>query len=258
MALAYYEEGKGPVVVLIHGFCEDKSVWSDISGKLSEDYRVVSIDLPGFGDSALPKHEDITINEMAREVHELLSLLNLEQYIIIGHSLGGYVGLAYAGLHPERLAGLGLFHSSVYADPQQKKENRDKAIAFVEENGTAPFVKGFFGGLFAEGNKDRCRDIITKLSEKATTIDPEGIIMATRAMRDREENVDVLKNATYPVLFIVGKEDPAVDFNTSIKQCQLPADAVIHMYDEVGHMGMFEQPEATCMAVKNFVAYCYR
>lgn len=258
MPLAYQEEGKGNVVVLIHGFCEDKSVWSAISKELSSQYRVIAIDLPGFGNSGVPQHENMTIKEMAREVHELLSSLNLERYIMIGHSLGGYVTLAYADLHPERLAGMGLFHSSAYADTQPKRENRDKVIRFVKEHGTTPFIKGFFSGLFAESNRNKCRDVITALTEKANAIDPEGIIMATRAMRDREESIDVLENANYPILFVIGKEDPAVEFNASMKQCQLPSDAVIHLYDNVGHMGMFERPEATRIAVVNFANYCYK
>src|SRR4051812_32476186 len=122
--LSYQALGKGPAVVLIHGFCEDQSIWSDYIQKLSRDYHVIVPDLPGFGKSSPEFGEAVTMEYYARRVHEVLEIvLQAEERVtFIGHSLGGYVALAFAELYPERINGMGLFHSTAFADNEEKKQ----------------------------------------------------------------------------------------------------------------------------------------
>ncbi len=137
--VAYQVEGKGTAVVLVHGFCEDSTIWEEFrAGLLEENYRLISIDLPGFGRSeVLPV---VNIEQMAEAVHAVLLKLNISKAVFIGHSMGGYAGLAFARLYPELLMGLGLFHSHPYADSEEKKENRRRSVAFIKRQGHALFV----------------------------------------------------------------------------------------------------------------------
>jgi len=255
-AIAYTSEGRGKAVVLVHGFCEDSSVWDEFKLDLQErKYRIVCVDLPGFGGSDVV--DALTIDDMAHAVKAVVDHLNLEEVVFIGHSMGGYTGLAFARKFPKLLKGLGIFHSHPFADSEDKKENRYKGIDFIKRQGHQLFVKQLIPKLFAPGFEGSNRFLVDKLIHLASKYEPEGIINAQAAMAERPDQADVLKNIEVPVLFIIGEKDNAVTMEQSMAQTSLPDIASVHVLEKVGHMGMFEARKQTQRMVRQFVELCF-
>lgn len=253
--IAYDTAGKGIAVVLLHGFCEDSRMWEDFKLDLVEEkYKVITIDLPGFGKSTV--WPGVSISDMAAAVDAVLKELKLEKVILIGHSMGGYVSLAFAEKHGKKLIGLGMFHSHPYADSDEKKEGREKGIGFVQRQGHALYVKQLIPAFFAPEFVNSNAFLIEKLTFRASNYDAEAIIAALQAMKDRPDRSKVLSGIKCPVLFIIGKKDNAIPADQSLEQTHLPRVSSIHILEKVGHMGMFEATKHTQLYIRKFVAFC--
>jgi pimeloyl-ACP methyl ester carboxylesterase len=255
MAFFYEERGEGPVVVLLHGYCETHWIWHSLSERLKRNHRVILIDLPGFGHSTLDR-TNFTFTDIAQDIHRLLKEINVDNHVLIGHSMGGYISLAYASLFPDFLNGLGLFHSTVFEDSSEKKENRSKLVEFVENNGVKPFIKTFIPSLFSPKNVERLGNVIDQLRMMADEIMAESVTSYARAMRDRESSVSIMASFDKPVMFIVGEDDPSVPLAKSMEQVTLPQQCHFLRLPGTGHMGMFEQPERTELFVERFLKVC--
>ncbi|MEQ8706051.1 MAG: alpha/beta hydrolase [Phaeodactylibacter sp.] len=253
--LAYHAEGKGTTVVLLHGFCEDHKIWEEFQHDLREEpFQVIVLDLPGFGASEVV--EGVTIEGMAQRVHALLQFLNTGPVVLIGHSMGGYVGLAFARLFPEALLGLGLFHSHPYADEPDKKAIRQKSVEFIQRQGHILFVKQLIPGLFADNFVRSNAFLLEKLIYRAAKFPSSGIIAAQQAMMNRQDETNTLRGIQVPVLFIVGKLDSSIPAEKNLAQTHLPEVASIHILEKAGHMGQFEARKATQRYVRQFTAFC--
>lgn len=253
--IAYNSEGKGTPVLFVHAFGTDSTEWNDFKPEIVKaGYQVITLDLPGFGESEFIENASIEI--MADTIHALIGHLNLNKIVYIGHSMGGYVGMAFAEKYGDKLLGLGLFHSHPYADTEEKKEARLRSIEFVNTKGAALFVKqlipGFFTSKFVKSNSF----LIDKLVLRASKYPSEAIINALQAMKQRPDRSEILKNFEKPVLFIVGKEDIAVPQDASMNQLTLPNTSSIVILEEVAHMGMFEAKKKTQQAVIEFLNWC--
>ena len=255
MPIFYDERGEGTPVVLLHGYCETHWIWESLAEKLKLNHRVILIDLPGFGESILDQSH-FELSDIASKIHELLVRINVDKHVLIGHSLGGYIALAYARLFPDSVTGLGLFHSSVFEDSPEKKENRTKLIDFIHIHGVKPFIKTFIPSLFSAQNIDRLGNIIGELRQAAENIKAESVIAYARAMRDRASSEDFLSTFDKPVMFIIGEDDGSVPLEKSMMQVCLPVQCHFLRLPSTGHMGMFEQPEKTEGFVEGFVKYC--
>lgn len=255
--IAYQSEGKGAPVIFVHGFGMDSSVWDEFKPEIVKaGYQVITLDLPGFGKSEAVENASIEI--MSDIIHELLSHLNITKIVYIGHSMGGYIGMAFAEKYSNQLLGLGMFHSHPYADTEEKKEGRRRSIEVVQTKGTPLFVKqlipGFFAAKFVKSNSF----LVDKLVHRASAYSPQAIITALQAMRDRPDRSAVLQTFKQPVLFIIGKEDTAVPQDASMNQMTLPDMSSIVILEEVGHMGMFEARKKTQQAVIEFLKWCIK
>lgn len=250
--IRYSDEGKGRAVVLLHGFPENLEIWKEFSAKLSKSFRVIAIDLPGLGES-----ENIgyvhTMDLMAKCVHAIMQQLDLRRYVIVGHSMGGYVGLAFAELFPENLRGLCLFHSSAVADSDEKKLDRDKASETAKKH-TAQFLKVFAANLFADEDDPS----IKKLQQLTTDTSARGTVAALQGMKMRPSREIVLKFAQYPVLFIMGKKDKLMNWEKILPQTEIPPHSEVLLLEEVAHMGFYEAPKETLRAVRKFAYKCFR
>lgn len=249
---SYSDQGKGKTVVLLHGFCESKEIWSDFEQKLAASYRVINVDLPGFG-ANVPIQQAVSIEEIAEEVKKILDKLGVRKAALVGHSLGGYVALALAEQYPDLVNGLCLFHSTALADSEEKKIARDKTIAFLEKYGVGAFISDFVALLFYKDSRRALEPEINKIIERAAQITTSTAVEVTKAMRNRKDRTHVLKNANYPVLFIAGKNDEAVPFEKILEQCWLPAKSTAVALDKTGHVGMIERPHETFYAIKGFL-----
>ncbi|MBC6606218.1 alpha/beta hydrolase [Hymenobacter sp. BT188] len=243
---------KKPTLIFLHGFAESSAIWAEFTQNYPPEYKIVTPDFPGYGVSKVAP-ADYSMESLAEFVKDELDQAGTQQAILIGHSMGGYVALAFAEKYPARVAGLCLFHSSAQADSEEKKASRDKNISFVERYGVAKFMETFIRPLFADANEEMMMPYRRKLEEIGTATSQASIIGGMRAMRDRPDRTEVLRKATFPVLFVVGKEDAAVPLATSLEQVALPPVSTALFLERVGHVGFFERPEATRRAVMDFV-----
>jgi len=194
-------------IMLVHGFCEDQSVWSPLLVRL-ETKSLILIDLPGFGASDLPSVQDMTAYSEA--ILGVLDAEKIEQCILIGHSMGGYAALEFASKWPERLAGLGLFHSHPFEDSEERKTARLRGIDTLKSGKRDLYVSQLFPNLFAPKFLKQNPDTLDELISNGKRQSPEGISAALQAMLTRRDHQQTLSAAKCPVLFILGAQDTLV------------------------------------------------
>ncbi len=248
--VSFTDEGKGKVVVFLHGFLAAKEVWESFSTTLSKSQRVITIDLLGHGKTDCLSYVH-TMEEMAEAVESVLNHLKLRKYFLVGHSLGGYVSLAMAENNPDNLKGLVLFHSSAKADSLQRKKDRERVAKIVKTN-TELFINEAIPNLFNTKVKPYKRGI-AKLKKLANNTSIQGVVAALEGMKIRLDREIVLKFSPYPILFIIGKEDPILPYQDLVIQSSIAENGSHILLDKVGHMGLEEAAEETCQAIKKFV-----
>ncbi len=244
----YTDQGKGFPILLIHGFCETHEIWNTFSKELSKDFRVLTIDLPGFGKSEL-LNLSFSIADVASKVLKWLAELQIKSCISIGHSLGGYVTLAMAEQEPEMLKAFCLFHSTAYADTEERKHSRNKVIEFVSKHGVQPFIESFIPPLFFDQSNKRILPLVRLASQTRF----ETVVAYVKAMRDRPDRTNVLQHFKGPVLFIAGERDSGISSESIRKQAELTVKGTVHVLPAVAHMGMFEEEGKTCQHVREFL-----
>jgi pimeloyl-ACP methyl ester carboxylesterase len=258
----YTVSGEGNPVVLVHGFGEDSDVWRYQLEDLSKDYQLIIPDLPGSGKSEMI--EDMSIEGLAdcvKEIvdHELLKALppsgekGLGGAIIIGHSMGGYITLALAAKYPDLLQGFGLFHSTAFADSDEKKTARRRSIEFMQTHGSDEFIRQSTPNLFTEAYRIKNNAILEDMIARYSNFDPLALIAYYEAMIQRPDRTAVLKSFNKPILFIIGKNDKAIPFEDSMKQCHLPQLASVQILEKAAHMGMWEEKEKSSQALLSFL-----
>jgi len=244
----YTDQGKGFPVLLIHGFCETHQIWEAFSNELLKDFRILSIDLPGFGKSeslATP----FSLADVGLRVLEFLKELKINSCIPIGHSLGGYVALAMAECQPELVKAFGLFHSTAYPDTEERKLTRNKVIEFVSKNGVATFIESFIPPLFY----NQANPHILPLVRLASQTRAETLIAYVKTMRDRPDMTHVLQQFQGSILIIAGDMDAGISPDSIKKQASLALKVNLNLLTEVAHMGMFESEEVTLRLVHKFL-----
>lgn len=245
----YTDTGKGSAIVLLHGFLENSTMWQNLENRLSAKYRIITVDLLGHG-----KSENLgyvhAMEEMAEAVKAVLDTLNIRRSYFIGHSMGGYVALAFAELYPDNVKGLVLLNSTARADSDDKKRGRDRAIAVVKENHKS-FIRTSIPMLF----RSKCRKIysneIAEVKKQALTTSQQGIIAALEGMKIRQDREVLLHFGPYPKLMILGKKDPVLAYDDLIDQTKGNDTAVVAL--ENGHMSLIEDREGAEQAIFNFV-----
>lgn len=247
-AIHFTDEGTGTPLVFVHGYCETHTLWLNFVRPFTKNYRVICIDLPGFGKSLLPSNE-FTINEIAKSVWELLDTIHVKTCFVTGHSLGGYVMLEMAHQQPNRMHGFCMFHSTAYADDENKKLNRAKVMEFVAKNGTAPFVQTLIPSLFADPNHHAAKALLTEASQ----VDPKTVIAYARAMRDREDMTKVYAVFSKPILFFIGLKDAVIPPESIWGQAENAPQKRVHELPGVAHMGMLEAPAETERVLLDFL-----
>jgi pimeloyl-ACP methyl ester carboxylesterase len=234
--------GNGKPVVLIHGFGEDSNIWNHQIEYLKDHFLLIVPDLPGSGKSTM-NDEEWTMEKFAEIIKIILDNESITKCTIIGHSMGGYITLAFAEKFPEYLNGFGLFHSTTYSDSEEKKTVRRKGIEFMKEFGGFEFLKTSVPNLFSPVSKDEMQDSINKFIHSLNNFKADALVSYYEAMMHRNDRTTLLKNQKFPILFIAGEYDNAVPFQDSLKQCHLPDLSYFHILEKSGHMGMMEEAE---------------
>lgn len=241
-------------VLLLHGFAEDGQLWDNLVPRLSPHCRLLIPDLPGSGRSTLLPGEP-SIDALADAIKTFIDQLALDVCVVIGHSMGGYVSLAIAEKYPQRLKAFGFFHSTAYADSEEKRAARRKSIDFIRQHGAAPFIRQSTPNLFAEGTREQRPSLVEDTIRRYSGFSPESLVYYYEAMIRRPDRVHVLQEFAGPVLFIMGVADQVVPYEQAVKQSHEPAISVIHTLDHSGHMGMLEEPEPGSEAIKSFLNF---
>lgn len=252
----YRIEGKGKPVLLLHGFGEDGNIWNKQINELKKNNLLIIPDLPGSGQSEILNGnaglEDYAEVVKAIADEAIFKMKTENQFCLIGHSMGGYITLAFTEKYPSFLNSFGFFHSSAFADSNEKIVVRKKAISFIKENGTEAFLKTMIPTLFTEETKKSRPELIEQLFNISKNISPEALIQYYKAMIKRPARISVLKSFGNPVLFIIGKDDTVIPLQSSLDQCHIPAISSIHILQHSGHEGMWEEEHLSNEFLKDF------
>jgi pimeloyl-ACP methyl ester carboxylesterase len=246
----YRVYGTGKRAVLIHGFPETGHVWQHQIQGLQDKFQLIIPDMPGSGHSELIA--DMSMEGMAEVLKVILDKEGGPGAVVAGHSMGGYIALALAEKYPEYLAGLGLIHSTAYADNEEKKAARRKGIAFIREHGTAEFLKTSVPNMFSPVTKAENQPLIDRFLQESNNFSPDSLVSYYEAMMKRPDRTAVLQNARVPVLFVMGEDDSVIPLSDGLKLCSLPEKSYIHILRKSGHMGMWEEPDHTNEILEQF------
>lgn len=252
----YYETvGEGRPVILLHGFAETHHLWDRLVPALGEEFRLILPDIPGSGQSELlngnPSMEDYA--KVLYEIATREAITGTRAITILGHSMGGYIALALAALYPGLLNGLGLVHSTVYPDEEEKKNVRKRGIEFLSKNGPEPFLRTSIPNLFAENTAQVRPWLIEEAIEISKNIPAEALIQYYQAMMERPDRTQVLRAMERPVMFLIGKFDKAVPLGLSLKQCHIPEVSYIRVLEHSGHMGIWEEERVASEFILQFL-----
>lgn len=277
----YRTTGSGNPVILIHGFGEDGTVWrnqapSELRSQASynsvasqggepafthgqliqnslliERFKFIIPDLPGSGQSEMI--DDMSMEGMADVIHSIIHEENIDTCPVIGHSMGGYILLALMEKYWNHVSAFGLFHSSAFADTEEKKATRRKGIEFINQHGAFEFLKTTIPNLFSPPTKDKKPELIKEQLAGLDNFSPKALVSYYEAMMKRPDRTEILYKATVPVLFIMAKYDAAVPLEDSLSQCCLPEKSYIHILQKSGHMGMLEEPEKSNRILEKFL-----
>lgn len=239
-------------VVLLHGYLESMLVWEDFVPFLYKEVRVVTLDLPGHGLSVVTGEEH-SMEFLSDTVADALRALGIAHCTLVGHSMGGYVALAFCERHPDMLDGLVLLSSTPNADTPEKAENRRREIALVKAGKKDALARFAPAAGFAEENRFRMKDYIEDLTEQVFVTEDEGIVALLNGMIARKDLNDMLRDSKVPQLFILGRKDSYIPVEAAEKIVSEHPGAQVLWLENSGHMGFLEEPEAAAQAILDFV-----
>ena len=252
-ALHIADSGVGEkCVVLLHGYLESMYVWDDFAPLLTPSVRVITVDIPGHGISEV-KGEVHTMEMVADVLHQMLKSLEIERVTMVGHSMGGYVALAFCARYPEQLDGLVLLSSTPNPDTEAKRENRRREIALVRAGKKDALARVAPEAGFAEQNCRRLRSYIDDLTECVHITEDDGIVALLGGMMERADQNEMLRKSAVPQLFILGKKDGYIPVEVAEEIVANHPQAQVAWLEESGHMGFIEEPEACAEALLKFV-----
>lgn len=245
--------GTGLPVVFIHGFGEDLSLWNGITATLSQKYKVIAIDLPGFGKSK-PIESPFTLFEVAENVHNYITKsLKIDSFVVLGHSLGGYISLALAKSYPQTILSFGLINSTSFADTDEKKANREKTIEFINKYGAAFFLQAFVPNLFTPGNQKKLSKDVSRVLKMGIDLPDEVLTSYMLAMRNRPD-LSYILNKHENILLVAGLLDPHFSYKDVISEIGLLKQFKNgHLFENVAHMSMIEAEEQLENVIAGFL-----
>lgn len=246
--VVYRDLGKGTCIVLLHGYLETGEIWEGFAERLLDRFRVLIPDLPGHGQSGIwgKMHN---MEDLAASVNAILDKEGIEQIFLIGHSMGGYVAMAFVELFGERLIGYSLFHSTCFADTDEKKNNRDREISLVLCRKKRQIINVNIPKSFAGDHIETFCKEIDRAKNLAISNPDRGIIAILNGMKERPDRTHVLTNSQIPLLLIGGMKDNYIPWEVFEKLLALAPHASVLRLEKSGHMGFIEEPEAAVNAI---------
>ncbi len=234
--ISFTDQGKGTAIVLLHGFLENQKMWDGFLPEWSKKFRIITIDLLGHGETECMGYVH-TMENNADVVHEVLLELRLRKAILVGHSMGGYVALAFAELYPNMVKGLVLLNSTSRADSEERKLNRDRAIKAVKQS-FQNFISLSISNLFSEENRERLKETIDNVKREALKTPLQGIVASLEGMKIRNDREGLLHITSFPKLLVLGEKDPVLNFEETKEQIEGTQVQLLNFLD--GHMSHIE------------------
>ena len=247
--ISYSDTGKGNAVVLLHGFLENQTMWQDLVPELSKKHRVITLDLLGHGETECLGYIH-SMEDNADVVQAVLSKLRIRKAVFVGHSMGGYVALAFAELYPEKIRGLVLLNSTSKADSEERKANRNRAIKAVKKDYTT-FIRLSITNLFSPDNRELLVDEIEKVKIEALKTPLQGVVASLEGMKIRKDREVLLHLTPYPKMLILGKKDPVLIYETTLEQIEDTAVKLVTFPD--GHMSHIENRDELLKVLLDFL-----
>lgn len=242
--LAYERRGTGAPLVLLHGYPLDHRIWDDVAPLLADTFELIIPDLRGFGGSSTVDTFS-AMEDYAADIAALLDQLEIQKAAIVGHSMGGYVALAFARLYPNRVTGLGLVSSQVLADPPDRKEGRYKSAAEVADKGIGSVVAAMAPKFTSDA---RLQEFAKQVMEGQ---EPAGYIGALKAMAERVDSTPLLSSFNFPVVLVHGDADALIPVDRAREVKAAIPDAHLIEVSGAGHVPMLEAPQKTAEALKH-------
>lgn len=248
--VGFSNTGTGPATLFLHGFLENQLMWKPFAEVLAQKkQRIITVDLLGHGQTGCVGYVH-TMEEHAQMVKALLDFLKIRKISFVGHSMGGYVALAFADLFPSMVKGIMLVNSTSAADTLERKENRDRAIAAVKQNHTA-FVKMAISNLFSPKNREKLHVNIAQVQAEALKTPLQGIIASLEGMKERKDRSNILKQSVFPSCMVLGREDEILPFDAAYNKAKELGLQIVIFPD--GHMSFIENQADLLKAIAHFL-----
>ncbi len=250
--ISYTKQGSGNSLVFIHGYLEYKEIWTDFIQSFIKNYKVLCIDLPGHGESESIS-EIHTMKNMARVVKQILDKEDIKESTIIGHSMGGYVSLAFANLFPKNTSSIVLFSSSALNDSTEKILARNRDIELIKTEKKQLLIDNNIPKMFATNNLVKYNNLINTIKEESHQMSNTGIIAALEGMKTRLNYTEFLKTTSIPILFIAGVLDELIQIDVSKRQVTNCKSVTYKTLEHSGHMGYIEEKELSAKYITDFL-----
>jgi pimeloyl-ACP methyl ester carboxylesterase len=238
-SIAYTDIGKGTAIVLLHGFLENQKMWDNYIATFAKRNRVITIDLLGHGETECLGYAH-SMEDNAEAVHAVLAELRIRKAILVGHSMGGYVALAFAELYPDFVKGLVLLNSTAKEDNHERKSNRDRAIKAVKQSYKG-FVSMAVANLFSENNRERLVEEIELVKKEALKTPLQAIVASLEGMKIRKDRSLLFQHGSYLKMLILGEKDPVLGYEETKSQIENTEVQLVSFPD--GHMSHIENQE---------------
>lgn len=250
--ISFSDYGKGSAVILLHGFLENQTMWRDLIPEISKNHRVITIDLLGHGDTACLGYVH-TMEDQAKMVYHVLKSLKLRRFTFVGHSMGGYIALAFAQVFPDAVKGICLMNSTFIDDSTERKKIRSRAIKMAQSN-YKNLVRMSFVNLFSEESRISLKTEVDNALNEALKTPVQGYIAAQEGMKLRANTSSTFLEGTFEKNIIIGKKDSVIDFESTVKFAE--ENNISHSILSQGHMSHLENPEELKISISQFLKRC--
>ncbi|NOY05402.1 MAG: alpha/beta fold hydrolase [Chlorobi bacterium] len=250
--MVFHETGSGPCLVLLHAFPLNAGMWSREHYLLANHYRVLSLDYPGFGMS-LPEQEGFTLPLLGDRILEKLRVLGIEQFVIGGCSMGGYLALEIARRHPPGLKGMVLIDTRSTADSEEARTNRYLQIVEIKSHGAGALMQRLSNLLVSEYSRANQPALVEYLERTMKSASIDGVTHALRAMAERADTTEDVRGLAVPVLVVAGEEDALITQDEAEQLADLFPHSSFHLLPQAGHLPNLEQPELFLNILTSFL-----
>jgi pimeloyl-ACP methyl ester carboxylesterase len=223
-------------------------MWEETSKGLADKCRVIAPDMRGFGESHLGRG-DHSIADMADDLVALMDNLGIAKATVGGMSMGGYVSLAFAARHADRLEGLILADTRAAPDSDAARAARADAIALVQTQGVAVYAERQLGALLSPAAADEVRNRVRELCRQSS----DAVCAGLRALRDRPDRRAELASIQCPTLVIVGSDDKISPYAEMAAIAQSISGSCLREIPGAGHLSSLEKPSEFVAAISNFI-----